>query len=284
MQSVIKVMKKTKRAVRYGVAHWPELEDELKDWILNERAEGKKVSTVIIMLKAKEIALRNGIVKLRASDSWCNRFMKRHRLSVRTATSIGQKLPDDWQEKIEKFKLYLNKIKDGIDLVNIGNMDEVPVCFDMPGTHTVDEKGSQDVRITTTGHEKMCFTVVLCVTAKGSKCTPMVIFKRKTMPEDKFPCGIIVKVNERRWMNAEVFKEWIKEVWNNRKGRFFKKSDSVLIYDSARSHFTEEVKAVVNKHARIAMIPDGMTKLLQPLDISVNKSFKSRIRLNWECG
>ena len=48
------------------------------------------------------------------------------------------------------------------------------------------------------------------------------------------------------------------------------------------SHLTEGVKAVANKHAKIAVIPGGMTKLLQPLDISVNKSFKSRIRLNWE--
>lgn len=133
----------------------------------------------------------------------------------------------------------MNKIINEVDLKNIGNMDEVLMCFDMPGTHTVDERGSQDVRIATTGHEKMCFTVVLCVTADCSKCTPMVIFKRKTLPKEPFPRGIIVKANEKGWMTAEMFKSWINEVWKQRKGNFFKKSESVLIYDSAKSHLTD---------------------------------------------
>ncbi len=41
---------------------------------------------------------------------------------------------------------------------------------------------------------------------------------------------------------------------------------SLLIYDSARSHLTDEVKSLVNKHSKIAVIPVGLTKKLQPLD------------------
>ena len=39
----------------------------------------------------------------------------------------------------------------------------------MPANYTMDQKGSQDIRIVTTGAEKCRFTTVLCVTADGSK-------------------------------------------------------------------------------------------------------------------
>jgi hypothetical protein len=112
--------------------------------------------------------------------------MKRHRLSVRAITSVGQNLPSAWEEKMASFKLFVDYIKSGIDFQHIGNIDEVSVSFDMTGNYTVDKKGTQDIKIRTTGQEKCHFTVVLCVTADGGKCPPMVIFKRKTLPKETF--------------------------------------------------------------------------------------------------
>ncbi len=49
--------------------------------------------------------------------------------------------------------------------------------------------------------------------------------------------------------------------------------------DSAPGHKTELVKQVCKKHNfDVAMIPGGMTKDLQPLDISVNRSFKTKLK------
>ena len=46
--------------------------------------------------------------------------------------------------------------------------------------------------------------------------------------------------------------------------------------DSMRAHLTEDVKKKVNEENTIpVIIPVGLTKILQPLDISVNKSFKT---------
>jgi hypothetical protein len=105
-------------------------------------------------------------------------------------------------------------------------MDEVPVSwipvsFDITSNYTVDEKGSQDIRISTTGNEKCNFIVVLCVTSDGGKCTPMVIFKRKTMPKETFPKGIIVKINSKGWMNQQMFNIRLQEVWRKRKNSLF---------------------------------------------------------------
>ena len=56
-------------------------------------------------------------------------------------------------------------------------MDETPVYFDMSGGFTLTTKGSKDVLQKTTGHDKLRFTVVLCVSASGKELPPMIIFK-----------------------------------------------------------------------------------------------------------
>lgn len=48
----------------------------------------------------------------------------------------------------------------------------------------------------------------------------------------------------------------------------------LLICDSARCNLTDASKAAIKTHSKMAVIPGGLTKVLQPLDFFVNKSFK----------
>jgi hypothetical protein len=227
------------------------------------------------------MAGEKGIIGFKGGPNWCYKFMKRNRLSVRTTTSVGQPLPSDWEEKAEVFRNYVSQLKSDVELTQFRNMDEVAVSFDIPDSRTVDETGKKDIMLTTTGAEKCNFTVVLCCTADGGKCDPMVIFKRKTMPKEQFSKGIVVTVSPKGWMTQEVMIEWLDRVWRKRKGAIFSRK-SLLIYDSHRSHLTPEVKKIVEKYSQLAVIPGGLTKKLQPLDLSANKSFKSKMRNKWE--
>jgi hypothetical protein len=56
---------------------------------------------------------------------------------VRFSTSVGQKLPSDREAKMVKFRLYLRENLFGIDSCHFGNMDGVPISFDMPSSRTV---------------------------------------------------------------------------------------------------------------------------------------------------
>ncbi|KAF4794609.1 hypothetical protein TURU_099141 [Turdus rufiventris] len=50
-----------------------------------------------------------------------------------------------------------------------------------------------------------------------------------------------------------------------------------------RAHRTERVKDIVKKmKSELAVIPGGMTKELQPLDIGIICSFKAKVQLLWE--
>ncbi|XP_013880698.1 uncharacterized protein LOC106529748 [Austrofundulus limnaeus] len=281
----LRQVKKTKQSFRGNKARWPQLEDKLKQWVVEQRAASRSVSTITIRLKATALARELNINDFRGGPSWCFRFMKRRNLSIHTRTTVSQQLPADYQEKLANFRTYCrNKITEKkIRPEHIINMDEVPLTFDIPVNRTVDKTGARTVNVRTTGNEKSSFTVVLACQADGQKLPPMVIFKRKTLPKENFPAGVVIKANSKGWMDEEKMSEWLREIYVKRPGGFFHTAPSLLIYDSMRSHITDNVqKQVKRTNSVLAVIPGGLTKELQPLDVGINRAFKARLRTAWE--
>lgn len=83
-------------------------------------------------------------------------------------------------------------------------------------------------------------------------------------------------------MNQELMKEWITEVWNKRQHYNSDPDHSLQIYDSALCHINDEVKQFCQQHSKIAVIPGGLIKILQPLDVGINKLFKDNLKDSWE--
>ena len=63
------------------------------------------------------------------------------------------------------------------------------------------------------GQKKDHFTVVLTCMRDGTKLKPMVIFKRKTMPKDPVPPGLVVHVHPKGWMDENGMYVWLQKVW-----------------------------------------------------------------------
>lgn len=63
-------------------------------------------------------------------------------------------------------------------------------------------------------------------------------------------------------------------------GAFFHQWETLVVLDSVRGHITDNMKQAIKSVN--AVIPAGMTKFLQPLDISVNCSFKVFLQWLWE--
>ena len=85
----------------------------------------------------------------------------------------------------------------------LGNMDQVPLTFDVPSNKTADVKGSKTIMIKTSGNEKTRYTVVLACCADGTKLPTLLISKRKTLPKDVIPHGIYIHVHSKGWMEKE---------------------------------------------------------------------------------
>lgn len=92
---------------------------------------------------------------------------------------IGQKLPKDWKEKIASFFKFMKQKVEMLllNLSQIGNMDEVPMSFDMLTSCSADFIQVKSVPVVMTGNEKNTFTVVPSCMASSEKLPTLVIFK-----------------------------------------------------------------------------------------------------------
>jgi len=128
---------------------------------------------------------------------------------------VAQKLPREYERKIIEFHKYFINMRKKLcfEIGQLGNMDEVPLMFDVPSNKTVEVKGTKTIMIKTSGNEKMHYTVVLACCAAGIKLPPLLIFKRKTLPKDVIPYGIYAHVHSKGWMDREGMKLWLEKVW-----------------------------------------------------------------------
>ncbi|CAI7774166.1 unnamed protein product [Closterium sp. NIES-54] len=135
------------------------------------------------------------------------------------------------------------------------------------------------------GYQKERVTVMLACTATGEKLKPWVFFKRKTLPTGDFPNDVVVGCQANGWMEATDVIQWLDEgVVPFLKPKFGVQSRSaMLVLDSYRGHLTKEVKARFTALNIVpAVIPAGCTADVQPLDVSVNKSFKASVRQQYQ--
>ncbi|KAJ0000467.1 hypothetical protein NQD34_012309 [Periophthalmus magnuspinnatus] len=280
-------MKKTKKANRGLKARWPELEEQLHKWVLEQRTAGTGFSTAQLGVQAQVIAKEMNINGFTGGRSWCTRFMQRNSLSIRPRTTMykmSQKVSTEFQDKLHTFHEFLEKqvTEHNVTPDHIINMGEVHLSFGIPIGWDVPETGQKSVNVETAGHEKLHFTVVLACCGDGSKLPPMVIFKRKKIPKIVSP-SVVVAVHDKGWMDEEMLNFWLTECYTKRPDGFFRIDKALLLMDSLQANITSQLKDQLEVFNSIpCIIPGGLTKVLQPLDISVNRSFKAVLHHLWE--
>lgn len=82
---------------------------------------------------------------------------------------MGQRLPENWEEKVTNFHQFVSRQKEElvIQADHIFNMDKVPMSFDAPCSRTVDTTGAESVPVSTTGHEKTASLLSLHAQSPG---------------------------------------------------------------------------------------------------------------------
>lgn len=114
--------------------------------------------------------------------------------------------------------------------------------------------------VKSTGNEKSRITVTLSCLANPPP--PNVILKRKTIPKDPMPAGIIVRVQENGWMKSGLLVDRLKVVWA-RRPRGLRRRRNMLVLDAFQGNVTEEVKKQVKEmNSDLVIILGGMTSQL----------------------
>ena len=67
--------------------------------------------------------------------------------------------------------------------------------------------------------------------------------------------------------------------WIRRNLRYTPEQRALLVWDSFRGHLTNAVKDLLaRRNVEVAVIPGGLTPVLQPLDKCINKPFKTKVQ------
>uniref|UniRef100_K7G368 DDE-1 domain-containing protein n=1 Tax=Pelodiscus sinensis TaxID=13735 RepID=K7G368_PELSI len=181
--------------------------------------------------------------------------------------------------QIQKFIIKLCK-EHRYDLSLISNTDHTALNFDNPYDRMLEVKGAKTVPIATTGHEKLRYTVMLACIADRMKLPPYIVFKRKIMPK-MFPKTVYVRVHPKGWIDEALMLDWLQTVGAKRPGGLMRKW-SVIVLDAFHCHRMPSIKKMLqHDKTDLAIIPGGMTKMLQPLDVIVNMPMKDALCRKW---
>ena len=147
-------MPRSKRTKHFGTTPFDDLEEEVYTWVVELRI----VTRGAKKLRATQVHNKSvNSIPFKASGGWCTRFIWRKNLILRQSTHIAQKLAKDVNDKLYQFLKFV--IDEGKSrpyaLQHIGNMDETPMYFDMPGSQTVAVKGQHIIHVKTIGDEKL---------------------------------------------------------------------------------------------------------------------------------
>ena len=133
--------------------------------------------------------------------------------------------------------------------------------------------------ILTTGHETDRFTVMLACLGDGTKLPPYVVMKATAKERELLErcyCPMPGK-----WVDGPSTCTGLAEDRGKVGGLTRKKS--MLVWDSFRAHLSAPILSTLKSlNTEPAVIPGGMTSMVQPLDVAINKPFKDRTRKKWQ--
>ena len=122
----------------------------------------------------------------KASVGWVRRFIKRKDLACRRVSTQNQHNPDDINQKVIRFILYMRSILERHRCCKVWACDETPVFYDLVSNRTFDKKRAKVVKINTSGGSKKMVTVIPVASSEGEKKPITIIFKGKgKTSEDK---------------------------------------------------------------------------------------------------
>ena len=167
----------------------------------------------------------------------------------------------------------------------IMNLDQTVLKYVPVLHHTMAKKGAKSVSISGSA-DKRCITGTFVITLAGDFLPLQLIYDGKTtqsLPRFKFPESFSLSVNPKHFSNTEESIKIINEIVLPYVDKQREKLDTngqaaLLILDVFRGQMTQEVTTLLHKNNILFVtVPNNMTHLFQPLDVTVNGHCKKKV-------
>ena len=168
----------------------------------------------------------------------------------------------------------------------IMNLDQTPLKYIPAMNHTMAKQNSKSVSIAGSS-DKRSITGTFTITLNGHFLPMQLIYGGKTkqsLPRFKFPDGFSLSCNPKHFSNAMESIKLINEiiipyVQSQRKELGKPKQAALVIMDVFRGQITDDVIPLLrDNNIHYVFVPNNMTQLFQPLDLTVNKHCKSYLK------
>ena len=245
------------------------------------RHDVMRVAYSIVEKSGREHPFCNGI----AGRAWFDGFRSRNPnlsmrisqpLSYSRATNANKETVDDFFAKLGALYARLNLLSKPMQIFNV---DETGISVVHKTGKVITQIGRKNVWSITSAEKGKTHTVITCVAASGFAIPPMMIFPRKRMTE-KLKQGAITETffecSDSGWINEELYIKWFKFFL----AKIPPTRPVLLIEDGHSSHISIDVINLARDNGiHLLYLPAHTTHMLQPLDVGVFKSLKSKFSI-----
>ena len=268
------------------------IKEDLLRFIFELREQGIAVSISLVAIQAARLMPEFKEKPSRARyQSAIRLWIRKHGLVHRMGTHEYQRAPSETsgmaRDYVETSRPRLSQSNRHQDFLL--NMDQTPIPFTFHAKKTIESVGVRTVHIRKSTNDTKMVTCAMTVSASGKVLTPLLVFngapngRIKTKEFGTYPPDMENACQGNAWMDEQVMHLWIDKVLKPYVDQAPPGVVPLLLLDSYRCHMMKAtVNAIEDLGVQVEHIPGGCTSLCQPVDVGVNKPFKSRMRNLWE--
>ena len=271
-----------------------DLDEKIKSFLMAVRKKGGVVNTVVTNAAANALIEKSGEERLQGMDltkySWAKSLFRRMGFVKRAATTARPEITEGARKEAELIFHHeiVSKIeKHKIPHSMVINIDQTPSKHAPVSSRTLAPRNAKHVSIFGSS-DKRAITATFGITLDNSFLPMQLIYGGKTnqsLPKFKFPSSFSLSVNEKHFSNTNESITLIEDVIvpyvvSQRKSLGLDENQyALLILDVFSGQMTEQVKEKLKEsHILFVRVPANMTNLFQPLDLTVNRSFKAMMK------
>ncbi|XP_023214935.1 jerky protein homolog-like [Centruroides sculpturatus] len=264
---------------------YPEVEEALYAWFLQQRNKHAPISGEIIRKKAKyfykQITNKDDF---RASEGWLTNFKKRHGIHFLSVT--GDKLSSCDYAAVPPFvKKFQDKI-DELGLVpdQVYSISESDLFWRLFSQNTLVCQAGEDVLRNKMSEDQITF--MCCSNASGAHKLELLVIGKAKIPRafKNANLPVIYKFQNCGCITQEVFTEWFHENFVSSVKKFLKKQNlpqkALLILDNVPGHSNEDNLQSRDDFVQVMFLPSNCNSILQPMDQNVIQLVKYHYKRN----
>ena len=241
------------------------IDDKVNTFCDKIESEGGFLTDEVILKRAEKYAAELKNLDFKASRGWLDRFKRRNSMKQRNFHGeTYSKDPVNFSDYLSEIKILVNQYGES----NVFNMDETGLFYKIIPSKSICKNSRKGYK-----NFKDRVSIMLCSNMDGSeKLKPLIIGKSKKprcFASFKMLDSITYCNSKKAWMTSSIYTDWLMN-WNRRLKS--KNRKILLILDNCPAHKCIEVLSNIE----IKFLPKNSTGNLQPMDLGIIRSFKSK--------